>query len=350
MLAELSTVGARGRVLRLFTTVAFVGGVGMSGAGSAVSEAAPRTFHYTCSYRLIGDHPMAASVVWNAPHTHVVGRATPRSPINTAATVSSAVTQALRLAGAATVDGIADVSAVVASPQGDIPMSMRLKVPVTKVPGSGALTVKASGTLPSLVFRKPGEGKVIVGGIAMHITPRDASGDETALGKVDSTCALNSGQDGVLAAFKIRPADPRPTPSPTQGKPTAEPGGSGGTGGSGGAGGPGGSGGSGGPGGPGGSEGTAGPDASGSGRPTSAAPDADPSGTASGKADPPADGVPTSASPTAAATGGSDLAAPLRAVIGVLAVGAVAGAAAWGGVWWRRRHRTDADGPEGRHG
>ncbi|WP_372463825.1 DUF6801 domain-containing protein [Streptomyces pinistramenti] len=335
MLVELPTAGVRGRGLRLFTAVAVVGSVGwLFGAGPAASDANPRTLHYTCSYPLIGDQPMTASVVWNASHTHVVGRPTPRSPISTSATVSSTITQSLRMAGAATVEGTAAVNAVVASPQGEIPISMRLKVPVTKVPGSGSLTVKASGTLPSLVFHRPGAGKAIVGGIAMHILPRDASGGETPLGKVDSSCGLNSGQDGVLASFTIRPVEPSPTASETKGIPTAEPGGTGGTAGSGGADG---------------SDGSAGPSASASGRSGSTGPGADPSATASGTASAsaaPAGASPT-ASPTASAIGrGSDLSAPLRAVVGVLVVGAMAGAAAMGRVWWRRRRRADADGPE----
>ncbi|WP_411089949.1 DUF6801 domain-containing protein [Streptomyces sp. 061-3] len=325
MLVELPMVAARGRVLRLFMTVAFVGSIGLFGVGSA---AADPTLRYTCPYPLIGDQPMTASVVWNTPHTHVVGRATPRSPVNTSATVSSTVTQSLRLAGATTVEGTADVTAVVTSPQGDIPILLPLKVPVTDVPDSGSLTVKASGTLPSLVFRRPGAGKVIVGGIALHITPRDASGDETALGKVDSSCDLNSGQDGVLASFKIRSAGASPTASETRGIPTAGSSGAGGSAGSGG------------------SDGSAGPSTSASGRPASPDPDADPSDTASGKATASVGGAPTSASPAASATGGSDFAAPLRAAVSLLVVSATAGAAALGCVWWRRQRRADVDGPE----
>lgn len=93
---------------------------------------------------------MTASAVWTAPHTHVVGQATPRSSIDTTSKVSGAVTNSLRWIGASTVEGTADVHAVVSTPAGDIPKTVTLEVPRTAIPESGPLTVPASGILPSL--------------------------------------------------------------------------------------------------------------------------------------------------------------------------------------------------------
>lgn len=274
------------RVLRVVTAATLVGSGGFLGAGSAVADPAPRTLKYTCSFPLIGGERMTASVVWTAPDTHVVGQATSRSPVRASATVGSNVTRILRFAGAATVEGTADVSAVVAAPQGDIPVDMRLKVPRSEVPGSGPLTVPAIGTLPSLVFSEPGPAKIFVGEIDLHLVPRGTDGDETRAGKVDAPCDLDSGQDGFLAPFTVErdasgPAAPA-APGTPSGTPSAHPG----------------------------APGTASP----------------------------------ATSPAASESGGTGFAAPPRAVAAVAAVVGV-GAAVFGGVWWSRRRRAeDRDG------
>lgn len=249
------------RVLRVVTAVTLVGSGGFFGAGSAVADPAPRTLRYTCSFPLIGEESMSASVLWTASDTHVVDQATSRSPVNASAAVGSHVTRVLRFAGADTIEGTADVSAVVAAPQGDIPITMRLKVPRSDLPESGSLTVPAKGVLPSLVFSLPGPAKILVGEIDLRLVPRDADGDETLAGKVDAPCDLNSGQDGFLASFTIvRDA--------------------------------------------------AGPTASGT-----------PSGTPPAFSSAPGTAPP--ASPAASETGGTDFTGPLRAVAAVLGVGAV---------------------------
>ncbi|WP_329219446.1 hypothetical protein OG352_23155 [Streptomyces sp. NBC_01485] len=327
-------------------TAALVGLVTVFGAGFAVADPAPRSLHYTCPFPLIGDQPMTASVVWNASDTHVVGRATPGLPINTKATVGADVTRSLRFVGATTVEGTADVHAVVAAPEGDIPVTMTLRVAKTAVPESGPLTVPASGTIPSLVFHRPGPAKIVVGAIDLHLTPRDGNGDETLAGKVDTSCDLNNGQDGVLATFEVVPASPGPTASGTPSAP-GEPGRSR----------P--------PGAPGTSEGpgAADPSESGSASASTSAsakvrgPSGSPSGTASASrsgvpdtassdtASPetgvPDTGVPDTASPDTAATGGTHLSAPLRAVAAFLAVSAASAGIGWWG--WRRRRAEGRD-------
>ncbi|MER6011374.1 DUF6801 domain-containing protein [Streptomyces bluensis] len=271
----------------MVTAVTLAGSGGLLGAGSATADPAPRTLTYTCSFPLIGGQRMTASVVWTAPDTHVVGQATSRSPVSASATVGSDVTRILRFAGAATVEGTADVSAVVAAPQGDIPVDVRLKVPRSKVPGSGPLTVPAKGTLPSLVFSRPGPAKIFVGEIDLHLVPRDTDGDETRAGTVDAPCDLDSGQDGFLAPFTVeRDASGPAAPGTPSGTPSAYP-----------------------------------------GAPGAASPDTSPV-----------------TSPAASESGGTGFAAPPRAVAAVAAVVGV-GAAVFGAVWWsRRRREEDRDG------
>ncbi|MFC4606255.1 DUF6801 domain-containing protein [Streptomyces maoxianensis] len=321
----------------MVAAVVLSGSAGFFGAGSATADPAPRTFSYTCAFPLIGDEPMTASVVWTASHTHVVGQATPRSPVNTTATVGENVTGSLRLIGARTVEGTADVHAVVAAPEGDIPKTVTLEVPKTDIPESGPLIVRASGTLPSLTFHETGSAKIVIGDIDLHLTPRDSDGDETMVGEVNAPCDLNSGQDGVLATFTIRPAATGPTAS---GTPTAPgtPNGPGGTPGAGGSG----TSGSGSGSGPGSVSGSPSGSASGSASASASTKVRDPSGRPSGTASASRSGAPSNASPAASETGGTDFAAPLRAVAAFLAVSAVALGCGW---WGTRRRRTrDRDG------
>ncbi|MEV0278743.1 DUF6801 domain-containing protein [Streptomyces sp. NPDC050610] len=317
-------------------TAALAGLVTVFGAGFAAAEPTPRSLHYTCPFQVIGDEPMTASVVWNAPHTHVVGRSTPRLPIDTAATVGARVTSALRFVGSATVEGTADVHAVVAAPEGEIPVTVTLKVAKTAVPKSGPLTVPAGGTIPSLVFHRPGPARIVVGAINLHLTPRNANGDRTWAGKVDTSCALDNGQGGILAAFKIVPASPGPTAS---GTPSA-------------------------PGEPGKTRAPGAPEAS--GRPGKAGPSASasasasassatsasakirgPSGSPSGTAPSSRSGAPSAPSSASATvspditTGGTHLSAPLRAVATCLVVSAVSAGIGWWG--WRRGRAGDGD-------
>jgi hypothetical protein len=307
-------------------TAALVGLVTVFGAGFAVADPAPRSLHYTCPFPWIGDQPMTASVVWNASDTHVVGQATPRLPINTAATVGTDVTRSLRFVGATTVEGMADVHAVIAAPERDIPVTVKLKVAKTAVPESGPLTVPASGIIPSFVFHRPGPAKIVVGAIDLHLTPRDANGDQTLARKVDTSCDLNNDQDGVLVTFEVVPASPGPTASGTPSAP-GEPGKSRPPGAPGTSGGP----------------GAADPSASGAVSASASASAAvqGPSGSPSGTASASRSGAPDTASPDASATGGTHLSAPLRAVAAFLALSAALAGIGWWG--WRRRRAEGRD-------
>lgn len=295
------------RVLGVIAVVAFTGGTGVA------AGAAPLILRYTCSFPLIGDQPMTTTLVWNASDRHAVGQATPPLPVNASGTIGPFVTEALRLAGATTVEGAADATAVVGAPEGDIGVTTPLTVPSTAVPASGPMTFTAHGTAPSVVFNRPGDARITVGGLALHMTPRNANGDLTVLGVVQASCELDPGQNGVLASFRILPAAGSTTP-PTGVPPQPTP---------------------------------AGPVAPGS--PTDPSPSAgsDPgtSGTTSAAATAASSDDPVTRSSTASAgdiveTDGSSLLGLLLVAVGVPTAGAVA----CGCVWWLRRRR--GDGPE----
>ncbi|MCX4834439.1 hypothetical protein OG746_37610 [Streptomyces sp. NBC_01016] len=264
---------------------------------------------------------MTATVVWNASHTHTVGRPTPLQPIRTAATVGSNVIRTLRFVGAATVEGTAEVHAIVAAPEGNLPVTMRLKVARTAVRDSDALTVPASGTIPSFVFHRSGPAKIIVGSIDLHLTPRNADGDETPAGKIDTSCDLNSGQSGLLATFKVIPASMGPTAS---GAPLT-PGRHGKTEASGSSGGP----------------GKADPGGSGSASASasSSAKGQSPSGSPSSTPKPSQPGAPGTVAADASTNGGAHWPVPVGAIAAFLVVSAVAA-----GIGWWGRHRSRAEG------
>ncbi|MFT7839256.1 hypothetical protein Q5530_24190 [Saccharothrix sp. BKS2] len=315
------------RALGVAAAVLLIGGAGAPPASAAL------TLRYTCSFPVIRDQPMTATITWNASDSHVVGEATPPVPVTASATIAPFVTQALTFAGATTVEGSAAADAVVTAPEGDIGVTTPLTVPVTPVPASGPMTFTAHGTARSLVFRQPGNARITLGGLALRMVPRNADGDLTAMGEVHAPCRLDAGQDGVLASFRVLPAEgsaTRPTTAPP--RPTAAPGPTA----------PGGA-----PTAPGGSAparvtGPDAPDGPDPGTPGAVPAGIDDPGT-------PAATAPTGASATAPSTasaggtrptGDPNLSRLLLVAVVVPAVGAVAGGCAW----WSRRRR--GDGPE----
>jgi hypothetical protein len=165
---------------------------------------------------LFPKQPMTVRLTWNAPKSVAVGRKTPIVPFNAVATMGAAVTQGLDLISAATVEGRADATGVVAVPEGNTKVGVPLTVPRTDVPASGPITVVASGTTPELVFHRPGHATVTVGReFAVHLIPKTADGGSTMVGQVDASCTLDPGQDTVLTSFEI--TAPRGSPAPTPG-------------------------------------------------------------------------------------------------------------------------------------
>jgi hypothetical protein len=306
---ERMQAGLRGtRVYGMITAAVLVGSVGICAAGPAAADSASITLQYTCPFPVIGDQPVTASLAWNPSATRVVvGQATPQLPVNASATVGPIFTQVLGMAGAATVEGTADATAVVGAPQGDLTVTIPLTVPVTAVPASGPMTVAANGTAPSLVFSRPGDAKITVGGLVLHLIVRNASGG--LIGEGSGPCALSPGQNDVLTSFPILSAETSPTqpPSAVPGRSTS------------------------------GTHASASTSASArtTGPATSVSKGQTATTTASGTATASVAGHPGIAA--TASTSGPDYGEPILVAAGVLAVAAVA----FGLFWWLRRRRAD---------
>jgi hypothetical protein len=193
----------------IFVLVTFV----VEPAGWANADSAGGALRYACTLSPFPAQPMTAQLTWSAPASVPVGQTTPTVTVTAVATVGSAVTWALGLIGAKTVEGSVDAPGAVAAPEGSIPAAVRLTVPRTPVPASGSLTVRATGTAPRLVFHQSGHATISVEkNLTLRFTPRDGAGNPAGPGAVDLSCALESGQDPVVFAFDITPAPATPIP------------------------------------------------------------------------------------------------------------------------------------------
>jgi hypothetical protein len=300
------------------TAMAAVGMVATLDVGPSAAAPVSRTLHYTCASGIIGS---AADITIDAdvPTALVVGR--PSSPFTVRGTVAvdPSFEQYAAILGATSVDGTVVGHGTAVAPEGNQPKDITMSVARTAIPTSGAFTLTATGSAPSVTLNQPGQGKITIGDFTAEVIPRNASG--AALGTISGSCSLDAGQDNVLGTFEVtQPPPPPPTPAPTSasssgstgggnpGTPTAVSSGtrsgasSGGSdttgGGTGGRGGPGTNGGTtGGPGGTVPTTATGGPSASGSAAPTTAPPTPGPATASATTTSPKPSGVPLGAAP-----------------------------------------------------
>jgi hypothetical protein len=206
---------------RIASGVVLAAVMAVDGGGMAASAGSDgTTLRYRCAMPVFPEQPMTVRLTWNAPKSVAVGQKTPIVPFNAVATMGDVVTQGLDLIGAATVEGSATATGVVAAQEGNTAVSVPLTVPRTAVPAAGSITVVASGRTPELVFHRPGHATVTVGReFAVRLMPKTADGGSTVVGQVDASCTLEPGQDTVLTSFEI--TAPPTSPAPTPGRSTA---------------------------------------------------------------------------------------------------------------------------------
>lgn len=194
----------------VITTVTVTAGMGVGTTPRAAADAV--TLHYTCTLASFPSQGMTAQVVWTSPNSVVVGQPVPAVPVHATATVGPPVTVALALIGASYVSGSVDVTGVVNAPEGQISAMAHGTVPRTPVPGSGPLTITATATTPGLVFHQPGHATVTISRtLAAHADMTTVQGGPALVGHADVTCALDPGQNTVVASFEITPPAATPT-------------------------------------------------------------------------------------------------------------------------------------------
>jgi hypothetical protein len=198
----------------VLAAVTVAAGGGVSGAGTAAAASATVTLQYQCSLSPFPAQAMTAQLTWNAPDSVPAGQVAPVVPVDATATLGAIVTQALGFDGAATVEGTAAVTGVLAGPDGNTTVTRPLTVAKTAVPASGPLTVAATGTtMPGFVFHRPGRATVTAGtAFTVHMVLKNASGGSPMVGQADASCTLDPGQNTLLASFVIT-APPAPVPA-----------------------------------------------------------------------------------------------------------------------------------------
>ena len=181
------------------------------GAASARAAESSLTLGYTCSFALIGSQSVTVTYGQNLPGS--VTQGVPTSPTGATADIAvpAVVTEGLALLGAATVSGSAAADGSVANGAARFGGSVPFTVPSTAVPVSGAFTMHATGTFPSVTFPNAGTATITVGDLSLTLTPLDSKGKPTALGTITVPCTQVSGQNNVLGTFSVVAAKPGTT-------------------------------------------------------------------------------------------------------------------------------------------
>ena len=210
---------------RAITLAVLAAGMWSVTAGRAEAGTAPIVRQFMCPLPVVGTQPITISVARPALDTATVGVPTPRLPVTATGTVAAAARLVVSFLGAKWAEGTGVVTEEVDTPQGPVMESMPFTVPRTDVAtGSGPLSVSGSGTLPSMTFSRPGDGRVLITGLTLHLSLLNSGGGQTWLSPLNITCTLASGQSGAVASFRILPAAaPAPSPNPTRATATSSP-------------------------------------------------------------------------------------------------------------------------------
>lgn len=228
--------------LGIATVVGAAGGtVGVLGAGTAVAHPVSLTLRYTClspAPLFASDQPITVSIDSDIPSSLAVGAPSPKFVINTVTTGTATLTRIARLFGVRTIEGTSDANTTVVAPQGNIDVTVHLVIPRTTLPASGPAEVEATGTTPTRTFSQPGNGRITVGDLILHLDPKNASGKSLLPTPATVSCKVDAEQNKVLALFDITATrtttastpsgttgtttsgTPRPTISGTAGFPT----------------------------------------------------------------------------------------------------------------------------------
>ncbi|MDH6116421.1 hypothetical protein ABH930_000820 [Kitasatospora sp. GAS204A] len=225
MSSRRSTGTLRARIALGVVTVVGAAGtiVGGLGAGSAAAQTVSLTLSYTCTFPVIGGQSIAMRIDSDIPNSVAAGQSNPNFAFQAVVTAGDGVAQGLSVIGVRIVEGSGDADVSVAVPGGPMAVTVSAPIPKTPIPPAGSFDIKAAGTAPALTFNQPGHGTITIGGILLHLVPEDANGNLTFPGKIDVPCALDAGQNNLVATFDITTPPPppgpttpaRPTPTPT---------------------------------------------------------------------------------------------------------------------------------------
>jgi hypothetical protein len=173
------------------------------GAVSAQAAETSLALNYTCTFPVIGSRPVTATYGQNLPVS--VTQGVPNSPSGVTAdiVVPAAVTRGLNLVGAATISGSAVAGQSVVNGAARFGGPVSYTVPSTPVPASGAFTMHATGTFPSVSYPNAGTATISVGDLSQTLTPLNSRGRPTVLGTFTVPCTQVPGQNNALGTFPV---------------------------------------------------------------------------------------------------------------------------------------------------
>ena len=179
---------------------------------NSASMAAPvsASLEFTCPFPFIGDRVIIANVSADYPEAIVVESTSMFAvSVEAVTVVPDKARLGLDFAGATTVTGVAHSVNTFHTEGGEIPHNIDLQLQSTEVPANetGPFDVYASGvsTLPSFGLSHVGSVKLTVDSLVLDLKNLRADGSVATkpVGEFSIDCALNAGQDNVLAQIEV---------------------------------------------------------------------------------------------------------------------------------------------------
>ena len=173
------------------------------GAASARAAESSLTLRYTCTFPLIRSQSVTVTYGQDLPGSVTQGVPTSPSGVTADIVLPALVTKGLALVGAATVKGSAAGDQSVTNGAASFGGSVPYTVPRAPVPASGAFTMHATGTFPSVTYPNVGTADLKVGNLSLTLTPLNSRGKPTVLGTFTAPCTQVPGQNNVLGTFPV---------------------------------------------------------------------------------------------------------------------------------------------------
>jgi hypothetical protein len=173
------------------------------GAVSARAAESSLTLSYACTFPVIGSRSVTATYGQDLPVSVTQGVPNSPSAVTADIVVPAGVTRGLNLVGAATVSGSAVAQQSVTNGAARFGGPVAYTVPSTPVPASGAFTMHATGTFPSVAYPNAGTASIMVGDLSQTLTPLNSRGRPTVFGTFTVPCIQAPGQNNVLGTFPV---------------------------------------------------------------------------------------------------------------------------------------------------
>lgn len=213
------------------------------GSAASSAQAAKLTLNYQCKYPLIGAQPLKVDIDAQIPETWPTGEATERFTIGATATAGGSTSKAMKLIGAASIEGVANAKATLAGAGTPLPVSVPMTIQTGVKGASGfadPLVLKAHGYGPELYYDEELTQTVTVDKISLNLIARNAAGKAIPLNPVktdldgqavtqsdsdpatfDVPCKLTPGtQSTKLATIKYQDGITPPADSTAPSKPS----------------------------------------------------------------------------------------------------------------------------------